>query len=146
MYVLLANGRADLATLLLGFDRQGWVTLLAAALLSLITLFTGYSHVDLLGAASFDMPQQAGIPCIAAGLATAVAEAQLASNDRYKRAAIRDRAEAAADEERERAAIRAQRQAECNLVQLRHQLEPNGPNAQRIRDVISLLEEYGGFA
>jgi hypothetical protein len=30
-------------------------------------------------------------------------------------------------------------------VQLRHQLEPNQSNAQRVRDVISLLEEYGGF-
>jgi hypothetical protein len=50
-----------------------------------------------------------------------------------------------ADRERERAAIRAQRQAECNLVQLRHQLEPSEPNAQQIRDVISLLEEYGGL-
>jgi hypothetical protein len=131
---------------LIGFDRQGWVTVLAAVLFALITLFTGYSHVELLGPASFDLPQQAGVPCIAAALATAVAEAQLASNDRYKRAAIRDRAEAAADEERERAAIRAQRQAQCNLVQLRHQLEPSESNAQRVRDVISLLKEYGGFA
>ena len=120
--------------------------MLAAVLLALITLFTGYRYVDLLEAASFDLPQQAGVPCIAAALATAVAEAQLASNDRYKRAAIRDRAEAAADEERERAAIRAQRQAECNLVQLRHQLDPSEPSAQRVLDVISLLEAYGGFA
>ena len=51
-----------------------------------------------------------------------------------------------ADRERERAARRAQRQAQCNLVQLRHQLEPSESNAQRVRDVISLLEEYGGFA
>ncbi len=36
--------------------------------------------------------------------------------------------------------------AECNLVQLRHQLEPSASNAQRVRDVISLMEEYGGFA
>ena len=128
------------------FDRQGWLTALAAVLLALITLFTGYSHVDLLGTASIDLPQQAGVPCIAAALATALAEAQLASDGRSESAAIRDRAEAAADEERERAAIRAQRQAQCNLVQLRHQLEPSEANAQRVRDVISLLEEYGGFA
>ena len=140
------GGRVGLAIVLFGFDRQGWVTVLAAVLLALITLLTGYSHVDLLGAASFDLPQQAGVPCIAAALATALAEAQLASDSRSEGAAIRDRAEAAADEERERAAIRAQRQAECNLVQLRHQLEPNEPNAQRVRDVISLLEESGGFA
>ena len=139
--------------MLLGFDRQGWITVFAALLLALITLFTNYTHVDLLGAASVDLPQQAGIPCIAAAVAAAVAEAQLASNDRYKRAAIRNRAENSANEEREqaaeereRAARRAQQQARCNLVQLRHQLDPSAINARRIRDVISLLEEYGGMA
>jgi hypothetical protein len=62
----------------LGLDRQGWITFLAALLLALITLFAGrlfpaYSpHVDLLGAASIDLPQQAGIPCLAAAVATAI--------------------------------------------------------------------------
>ena len=32
------------------------------------------------------------------------------------------------------------------LVQHRHQLDPSERNARRVRDVISLLEEYGGFA
>jgi hypothetical protein len=61
-----------LATLALGFDRQGWITVFAALLLALITLFTNYTNVDLLGAASVDLPQQAGIPCIAAAVATAI--------------------------------------------------------------------------
>jgi len=94
------------ATLVLGFDRQGWIAVFAALLLALITLFTSYAHVDLLGAASIDLPQQAGIPYIAAAMATAVAEAQ------------------------------------CNLVRL--QLDPSAFNARRVRDVIDLLEEYGG--
>ena len=66
-------------------------------------------------------------------------ELKLASNSRYESAELRARAEYKTDnernraaEERERAAFRARRQAQCNLVQL--------------RDVISLLEEYGGFA
>jgi len=59
-----------LATVLIGFDRQGWITVFTALLLALITLFTNYTHVDLLGAASVDLPQQAGIPCIAAAVAT----------------------------------------------------------------------------
>ena len=58
--------------MLIGFDRQGWITVFAALLLALITLFTNYTHVDLLGAASVDLPQQAGIPCIAAAVATAL--------------------------------------------------------------------------
>ena len=156
---ILASG-FGLATVVLGFDRQGWITVFAALLLALITLFTNYTHVDLLGAASVDLPQQAGIPCIAAAVATAVAEAQLASNDRYKRAAIRNRAENSANEERRRAeeargraatearraARRAQQQVQCNLVQLKYQLDSSERNARRIRDVISLLEEYGGMA
>jgi len=44
----------------------------AGLLLALITLFTNYTNVDLLGAASVDLPQQAGIPCIAAAVATAI--------------------------------------------------------------------------
>ena len=122
-----------------GFDRQGWITVFAALLLALITLFTSYTHVDLLGAASIELPQQAGIPCILAALATAVAEAQLETNRRFESAAIRDRA-------RDQAARRDQRQAQCNLVQLRHQLDPSALNARRVRDVIALLEEYGGMA
>ena len=51
-----------LANVLCGLDRQGWITVFAALLLALITLFTSYTHVDLLGAAFVDLPQQAGIP------------------------------------------------------------------------------------
>ena len=61
-----------LATVVLGFDRQGWITVFDALLLALITRLTSYDHVDILGAASFDLPQQAGIPCIAAAVATAL--------------------------------------------------------------------------
>ncbi len=49
----------------------------AALLLALITLSTNYAHVDSLGAASVDLPQQAGIPCIVAAVANAV------ENDSY---------------------------------------------------------------
>jgi hypothetical protein len=65
------DARFGLATVDFGFDRQGWITVFAAPLLVLITLFTSYTHVDLLGAPYIELPQQAGIPCIAASLATA---------------------------------------------------------------------------
>ena len=55
-----------------------------------------------------------------------------------------DRERNRADRERKRSALRAQQQARCNRVQLCHQLDPNAVNAQRVRDVISLLDEYGG--
>jgi len=128
---------SELDTLVL-FDRHGWIPVVAAVMLALITLFTGYDHVAVFRAASVDLPQQAGIPCIAAALATAIAEAQLASARRLESAAIRARA-------RDQAARREQRQTRCNLVQLRHQLDPSPLNAGRVRDVISVLEEYGGI-
>jgi len=61
-----------LAAVLLGFNSQGWITAFAAMLPALITLFASYTHVNILGAACFDLPQQAGIPCIAAAVATAI--------------------------------------------------------------------------
>ncbi len=142
-------------------DPQAWIAFAAAILLALITLFSSYNHVFIPGfATSFPLPQQAGIPCIFVALAAAAGELKLASNSRYESAELRARAEYKtaeereradnernrAAEERERAAFRARRQAQCNLVQLRHQLDPSERNARRIQDVISLLEEYGGFA
>ena len=111
-------------------------------------------------ATSLPLPQQAGIPCIFIALAAAAGELKLASNSRYESAELRARAadETAeereradnernrAAEERERAAFRARSQAQYNLVKLRHQLDPSERNARRVRDVISLLEEYGGMA
>ncbi len=104
-------------------------------------------------ATSLPLPQQAGIPCIFIALAAAASELKLASNSRYESAELRARAadETAeernrAAEERERAAFRARSQAQYNLVKLRHQLDPSERNARRVRDVISLLEEYGGMA
>ena len=48
--------------------------------------------------------------------------------------------------EARRAFRRAQQQVQCNLVQHKHQLEPSERKSSRVRDVISLLEEYGGIA
>ena len=132
-------------------DRQGWITLLAALLLALITLFTSYDHVDLPGRLPpLPVPQQAGLPCLLAALATAAGDSQLASNDRQEGRAIRDRTEAAAAEERERAAgrarqadVRARRQDRCALAQLEFQLNPDDTTRRRLADLIALLREYG---
>jgi len=157
------------------FDIQGWITLILGGLLALITLFSSYSHVHVPFIGAVALNQQIGVLLILAlvpallgvdevfseGVAQLATRCRLrAERDRVRaeRARIRaeeDRARAAdeasqerdlADRERERASRLAQRQAQCNLVQLRHQLEPNESNAQRVRDVISLLEEYPGFA
>ncbi|MBM5828083.1 MAG: hypothetical protein FJ050_08550 [Cyanobacteria bacterium M_surface_7_m2_040] len=109
----------ELANVVCGLDRQGWITFFAAILLALITLFAGYDHVSILGAASVDLPQQAGIPCIAAAVAAAFAEAQLASNDRQRSEAIRARAEDFAREESDRAAEERERAARSEQRQAR---------------------------
>ena len=67
-----AEGSIAVATVVLGFDRQGWITVIAAVLLALITLFTSYDHVSVLGTTAIDLPQQAGVPCIAAAVAAAI--------------------------------------------------------------------------
>ena len=159
------GSRAASASKVMSVDRQGWITLLAALLLALITLFSSYDHVDIPGAAgSFPLPQQAGIPCLLAALATAALETQLASNDRQEGRAVqaraesdriraendriraaqdRARAEDAAARERGRAAGRARRQDRCTLAQLEFQLDPGPTSRQRLTDLIALLREYG---
>ena len=90
-------------------DKKGQLTVAAAILLALITLFTSYDHITIPGAhASLQLPQQAGIPLLAAAVAAAVGEAQLASNSRAESAEVRDRTEA-------EAARRAQLQARSHF-------------------------------
>jgi hypothetical protein len=141
------------------FDIQGWITLLLGGLLALITLFSSYSyvHIPFLGAVALD--QQIGVLLLAALVPALFGDAELAT--RYRLRTERDRIQAERDrvleaeeraraadeaaEERKCSALRAQQQARCNRVQLCHQLDPNEANAQRVRDVISLLDEYGGL-
>ena len=64
------------------FDLQGWITLLAGALLALITLFTSYGHVDIPGAGPILLNQQAGVLLILASLATLAGDVELATRRR----------------------------------------------------------------
>ena len=143
---------ADLATVN-RLDSQGWTTVLAGALLALITLFTSYSHVSLPIVGDVTLHQQTGVPLIAASLATLVVDTQLASRRRSRdqRNRVRAADQAAeererADRERERTARRAQRQDRCNLVQLRHQLNPSAANCRAVANLIALLEDYSDVA
>jgi hypothetical protein len=139
--------------MLFGFDLQGCITVVAGVLLALITLFTGYDHVDLFGRVTVTINQQIGVFILLASLATLVVEAQLASRRRNRDSVDRAReADAAARErdlaaeERERAARRAQRQDRCTLAQLEFQFSPNGTTRRRLSDLIALLREYGELA
>ena len=146
--------------MLFGFDLQGWIAVIGGILLALITLFTGYDHVDLFGRATIWINQQIGVSVLLASLATLVVEAQLASRRRNRDSVDRAReADAAARErdlagrernraaeERERAARRAQRQDRCTLAQLEFQFSPNDTTRRRLSDLIALLREYGELA
>ncbi len=137
----------------LGFDLQGWITVVAGVLLALITLFTGYDHVDLFGRVTVRIYQQIGVFILLASLATLVVEAQLASRRRVRDQSDRARAADAtarerdlASQERERGARRAQRQDRCTLAQLEFQFSPNGTTRRRLSDLIALLREYAELA
>jgi hypothetical protein len=124
---------------LLGFDLQGWIAVIGGTLLALITLFTGYDHVDLFGRVTVRINQQIGISVLFASLATLVVEAQLASRRRNRERYFADR-------ERNLAACRAQRQDRCTLAQLEFQFSPNDTTRRRLSDLIALLREYGELA
>ena len=129
-----------------GFDLQGLITVIGGVLLALITLFTGYDHVDLFGRATIRINQQIGISVLFASLATLVVEAQLASRRRDRDQSDRAREADSAAEERERAARRAQRQDRCTLAQIEFQFSPNDTTRKRLSDLIALLREYGELA
>ena len=134
------------------FDLQGSITLLAGALIALITLFTSYDHVDIPGVGSIQLNQQAGVLLIIASLATLAGDVELATRRRLR--AERDRIRSERDRFREaqdraraedEAARRARLQARCTLVQLQHQLEPTPEHTQQLRGLIGFLLEYGPF-
>ena len=150
-----------------GFDLQGLITVIGGVLLALITLFTGYDHVDLFGRATIRINQQIGLSVLFASLATLVVEVQLASRrrdrdqsdrareadararaeiDRAREAGAADRERYFADRERNLAARRAQRQDRCTLAQLEFQFSPNDTTRRRLSDLIALLREYGELA
>ncbi|MFM8544204.1 MAG: hypothetical protein ACKOAP_04340 [Vulcanococcus sp.] len=121
-------------------DGQGAVAIAVALLLALISFFTSYIHVDIPGFGPVEVPQQLGLPCLVAAVATAVGEAQLASR-------ARDRDRDLAAEERERAAeasqsqIRAAQRADRSTVLLgRLLLDASNTNRRRLDAFLTLLD------
>jgi hypothetical protein len=98
-------------------DRQGWSTILAGALLLLISFTTSYGDDNLLHFASLKTSDQIGMGLHLAALAALVGDVELASRLRHRAAneAIRaersrERAEAAREREALEAVAREQRQ------------------------------------
>ncbi len=105
--------------MLFGFDRQGWITLIAGVLLALITLFAGYDHVNVFWGPTLRLNQQVGISLLLASLAPLALEAQLASRRRSRDQIDRAEAADAAARERDRAAEERERAARTDRLQAR---------------------------
>jgi hypothetical protein len=122
--------------------------------LGLIALFTSYDHITLAGR-TLPIPQQWGIPCIAASMALVLVDAELATRSRLREAHERARDQDSANEERNRAAEARERQAEaaerqrqatarlnrCALLSARIQLDPSASNRERLRLFLTLMME-----
>jgi hypothetical protein len=129
------------------FDLQGSITLLAGALIALITLFTSYGHVDIPGVGSIQLNQQAGVLFIIASLATLAGVDEVFSEGvvelatRRRLRAERDRVRSERDrvQAENEAARRARLQARCTLFQLQHQLDPTPEHIRQLRGLIGFL-------
>ena len=90
-----------------GLDRLGLTQAIGGLALGLIALFSSYDHLTIAGR-NIAIPQQWGIPLIAASVAIIFVDAQLASGSRLR---AEHRAARAADEtDRERHLAREERQ------------------------------------
>ena len=144
-----------------GLDRLGVTQSLGGVVLSLIALFSSYDHLTFLSD-TIPIPQQWGIPCIAASLALFLIDAQLATRARDRGAdeTTRERNLAGeerqrADRERNRAAEARERQAqdaerqseslEClrqgALLSARVQLDPSDTNRAQLQTFLNLLSQ-----
>ena len=145
----------------LGLDRLGLTQAIGGLALGLIALFSSYDHLTIAGR-TIAIPQQWGIPLIAASVAIIVIDAQLATGSRLReehraaraadeRKSDRNRAEQReneADRERNLAAEARERQAEnlecirqAAVLSARVQLDPSDTNRARLQTVLNLLSQ-----
>jgi hypothetical protein len=127
-----------------GLDRLGGLQAIAGLFIGLIALFSSYDHITLAGR-SLPLPQQWGIPCIAASVALVLVDAQLATRARDRAAHEADRAADEADRDRNCAAEVRERQGEslerlnqAAVLSARVQLDPSPTNRARLRAFLAL--------
>ena len=139
--------------MVLGFDLQGAITLIAGLLLALIRLFTGYDHVHFFWGPTLQLNKQIGVSVLAASLATLVVEAQLASRRRIRdsRDPIRAQEDRAreADEtarERDRAARASQLQARALRAGALVWLDPTPLHRRFLQLIATELADLAGGA
>ena len=119
---------------------------LGGLILGLIALLTSYDHLSLAGL-DLPIPQQWGIPLIAASVATVFVDAELASRSRLR--AAQDSARAADETARERNRAAQSRKCQARdlallrrsaLLSARVELDPSALNQERLRTFLRLME------
>jgi len=126
-------------------DRLGLTQAIGGLALGLIALFSSYDHLTIVGR-NIPIPQQWGIPLIAASVATVFVDAQLASGSRLRAASDSARAADEAARERDRATEARERQGQatarqdrCALLSARVLLDPRDSNRARLQAFLSLI-------
>ena len=122
-------------------DRQGWSTLLAGALLLLISFLANYGDDHLLQFGSLPASDQIGMGPHIVALAALAGDAQLATRLRHRAAneAAADRSRAV--EDREQASRRARIQAGCLVAQCRFLLADTSRNRLQLSEALAVLLE-----
>ena len=115
-------------------DRQGWSTLVAGALLLLISFTTNYGNDNLSRFRSLPASEQVGICLHLAALAALAGDGQLATR-------LRHRAANEAAEEREQATRRARIQNGCLVAQCRFLLADTSRNRLQLSEAMAVLLE-----
>ena len=113
-------------------DRQGWSTLVAGALLLLISFTTNYGDDKLSRFRRLPAHDQVGMGIHVAALAALAGDAQLATR-------LRHRAANEAAEEREQATRRARIQNGCLAAQCRFLLADTSRNRLQLSEVLAVL-------
>ena len=119
-------------------DRLGLTQAIGGLALGLIALFSSYDHLTIAGR-NLPIPQQWGIPLIAASVAIVFVDAQLATGSRLRAAdeAARERDRTAEAAERQGQATA--RQDRCALLSARVLLDPSDSNRARLQAFLSLI-------
>ena len=115
-------------------DRQGWSTLVAGALLLLISFTTNYGNDNLLKFGDIATLDKVGMGLHLAALAALAGDGQLATR-------LRHRAANEAAEEREQATRRARIQNGCLVAQCRFLLADTSRNRLQLSEAMAVLLE-----
>ena len=129
-------------------DRQGWSTLIAGALLLLISFTTNYGDDNLFRFGNLPSLDKVGICLHLAALAALAGDAQLATRLRHRAAneaaegrIAREREALESAEEREQTTGRARIQNGCLVVQCRFLLADTARNRLQLSEALAVLLE-----